>query len=113
MSYNKGEFFEVKNTECRKLPRNDTKFTFNWMFTIKVRPYDIIKEAEPQPIWVNETNYVKSLGSFTMHPDVATYIKPGWKTGIIKFIFLFFSSGALLFAWSRTFYFIKYGLDKK
>jgi len=113
MSYNKGEFFEVKDKECRKLPTEDNKFTFNWRFEVKVDLYDIIEESEEEFIPVNETHSIKKLGEATIHPDVETYIKPGWKTEIIKFLFLFFSAGALLWAWSRTFFLIRYGWNKK
>ncbi len=113
VSYNKGEFFEVKDKECRPLPLEENKFTFNWRFEVTMPLYDIIKESKEGVIPLNETEYTMKLGEVTIHPDVRTYIKPGWKTEITKFIFLFFSAGTLLWAWSRTFYLIKYGWDKR
>ena len=113
ISYNKAPFVEVKDKECFPIPKGANKFTFNWRFEVEVSPYDVISQSEDEILWQNGSQQIRSLGGVTVHPNVETYIKLGYLAEIVKFFFLFFSAGALLWAWSRTFFLIKYGWDKK
>jgi len=115
VSYNKGEYFEVKKKECRSISKDDDKFTFKWGFQMELILDEIIQksEVEKEIIPLDEERYLTPLGKATFHPNVGTYIQfGGIITNTLKFILLFFSTGALIWAFTRTIVLIKYGLKK-
>jgi len=112
VSYNKGDFFNVNNLVCVQPPQNDNKFTFQWQFLVDMSVYDIIQESKDNlAVNTSISTYLKPIGSATMHPEVKTFIVlGGWGYEILKFILVFLSAGALLWAWSRTIVLIRDGL---
>lgn len=111
VSYNQGQFFEVEKKKCFDIPKTEQKITFNWIFNVS---FDLnISELEERRIYLNETTYMKEFGTISFHPNTETYLKPNLKSEVLKFILVFFSTGALLWAFSRTIQIILYGWFKQ
>ena len=125
-SYNNGEFFNVTNKKCFNIPNKEEKITFqvSYGFNFSI-PYNL---SSPLPrivdksecIWILSNNTcitqegIKNAVSFviTTAPTGEVYLTSNPIHKFIKFIFIFFSTGALLWAFSRTIKIIKEGFLK-
>lgn len=123
-SYNGGDFFNVTKKKCINIPKNQDRITFqlSYSFTFNFPEMPAVSKSP-----VNKSDCVWFTGNNTcitqygidhavtqvFYPNGEVYLEANWFHKFIKFIFIFFSAGAVLWGFSRTFYLIKYGWDKK
>ncbi len=126
-SYNNGEFYEVLNKECFSIDNDEEYITFDLKYNFEIilpeleEPLSPVNKSECIPDTINEEAHTcltkegiknaKALEVF--FPETNVYFEANWFHKLIKFIFIFFSTGAVLWAFSRTFFLIKYGWEKK
>ena len=124
-SYNNGELFNVTRKKCFDIPSGEDKITFqvsySFSFTI---PADFSLSSrrvvdKSECVWIT-SNYtcvtqqgIDEAVTQVFYPDGDVYLEANWIHKLMKFIFIFFSTGALIWAFTRTFYLIRYGWDKR
>ena len=122
-SYNGGEFFNIINKRCFDISRSENKITFDTNYIIKFSLPEIYL-----PRVVNKSECVFGIDEIThtcitqdglnkavtqsFQLDGTVYLESNNFHKIVKFIFIFFSTGTILWAWSRTFKIIKDGFLK-
>jgi len=124
-SYNGGDFFNVTHKTCFNIPQKQNKITFQlsygFSFTLPTTTTPISKKPvdKSECVWItgNDTcitqEGIDKAVTWTFYPNGEVYLQANLFHKIIKFLFIFFSAGAVLWGFSRTFYLIKYGWDKK
>lgn len=126
--YNNEEFFNISKKNCFDIPKGTYKIKApNLKYDFKI----IIPANIPLPserrivnksecVWFTGENTcitqegIDNAVTLEMYfPNVEVYLEANWFHKFIKFVFIFFSTGAVLWGFTRTFYLIKYGWDKK
>jgi hypothetical protein len=127
--YNNGELFNVTRKKCINIPDEADKITFqlSYGFTFTL-PTNLpsqgeVNKSECLPGTIEEVNDtfgycytqrgIDNAVTWVFYPNGEVYLEPNLFHKVIKFLFIFFSTGAILWGFSRTFYLIKYGWDKK
>jgi len=124
-SYNGGEIFNITHKKCFGIPKKQDRITFQlsygFSFTLPTTPSPVSKNPvdKSECVWItgNDTcitqEGIDNAVTWVFYPNREVYLEANWFHRIIKFFFIFFSTGAILWGFSRTFYLIKYGWDKK
>lgn len=124
-SYNNGEVFNVTNKRCFYIPKEEDKVTFQVSYgfnfeipsNLSLSSRRVVNKSECVWITSNETcitqDGIDNAVTWVFHPDGEVYLEANSFHKFTKLLFIFFSTGAVLWAFSRTFYLIKYGWDKK
>lgn len=114
IDYNNIELFELNGTACKKIPKDNPLVTFSWEFNVPFKlSVEIINKLNIKLIPINETTYAVSYTGINFVAGGETYFKIDYFGRILIGIFLFFSTGALLWVFSRTIIIIKYGIFNK
>ncbi|MCK5624213.1 hypothetical protein KAI04_00030 [Candidatus Pacearchaeota archaeon] len=118
-SYNKGEYYNIVGKKCFKISKEGSKITFNlrYEFDLEIPEIELLPKIvnKSDCIWIiSENTCITQEGidkkqTIVLFPQGEVYLESNLFHKIIKFIFIFFSTGALLWAFSRTIILIKYG----
>jgi len=124
-SYNQGEFFNVTNKRCFNILEEEDKITFqvSYGFSItlpqNMSPLSRKIVNKSECVWITGENTcitqegMDNAVTWVLQPDGQVYLEANWAHKFYKFLFIFFSTGALLWAFSRTLQIIIYGWFKK
>jgi len=124
-SYNNGDIFNITNKKCFDIPKEADKITFQvsygFSFTLPTNLSLSLRRVvnKSECVWItgNDTcitqEGIDSAVTWVFHPDGEVYLEANLFHKLVKFIFIFFSTGALLWAFSRTIQIILYGWFKQ
>ncbi len=106
-----GKTFKVGRRTCRPLLKGAKNFTFSWKFTFPISSTYDYSKAERIPVGNESYRWKFAETVYSLQTPTQAYIEPPWWIEWAKFLLIFFSLGAVLWAWWQTVLIIRDGLD--